>query len=201
MRTLKPFFLSVVLSSAAFPLPLFGQPIDLSLAPNEETYYSLLASVVEMAPYEFLERLYNETSHLLSVDANGRSMLSIAAQRCSDPRAVALLMRHRPSPDDPDERGFTPLMYAVLSERIENARLLLSSGANVDYRSADGFTALILAAGNNASPDLVRLLLDAGADLRLRTASGLSVHDAIQENPALKDSVLAEEIYWKSPPK
>jgi ankyrin repeat protein len=201
MKTLKPLSLSIVLCSAAFSNFLFGQPLNLSLGPNEETYYSLLTSIIELAPYDFLERLYEETNHLLSVDNNGRSMLSIAAQRSDDPRVVALLMRHRPSLDDPDDQGITPLMYAVLGERIENARLLLSSGADVDYQSAQGFTALILAAGNNANPELVRLLLDAGADLRLETAFGMSVHDAIMNNPALKDSVLAEEIYWKSPPK
>ena len=201
MNIRKLLSLVVILYLATFSTPIFCQPLNLSLTPNEETYYSLLASIVEMAPYEFLERLYDETSHLLGVDTVGRSMLSIAAQRSEDPRVVALLMRHRPSLDDPDDQGITPLMYAVLSERIENARLLLSSGANVDYQSTDGFTALILAAGNNTGSDLVRLLLDAGADLRLKTTFGLSVHDAIIKNPALKDSVLAEEIYWKSPPK
>lgn len=201
MNTRKLLSLVVILYSVSLSTPVFCQALDLSLAPNEETYYELLTFILESAPYDFIERLYDETSHLLSVGTTGRSMLSIAAQRSDDPRVVALLMRHRPSLDDPDEQGFSPLMYSVLSERAETVRLLLSSGANVNYQSMDGFSALHIAVGNNEHPIIARMLLDAGADLRLKTKFGLSVHDAIMENPALKDSVLAEEIYWKSPPE
>lgn len=200
MNTRKLLSLVVILYSVSLSTPVFCQALDLSLAPNEDTYYDLLTCIVEYAPYEFIERLYDETSHLLYIH-EGRSMLSIAAYRSDDPQVVALLMRHRQTLDDPDKQGFTPLMYAVLSERAGTVRLLLSSGANVNYQSMDGFSALHLAVGNNEHPDIARMLLDAGADLRLKTKFGLSVHDAIMQNPALKDSVLAEEIYWKSSPE
>lgn len=177
---------------------LSSQSLDINLGPDEDDYFDLLVRIIDWAPYEVIERLYEETSHLAYVH-EGRSMFSVAAERRDDPRVTALLMRHRPSADDPDPLGFTPLMYAVLNERTETVKLLLSSGVDVNYRSKEGFTALHFAAANNAGPDIIRLLLKAGADPRIKTAFGLGVHDAIMRNPALKDSALAEELYWKEP--
>lgn len=177
---------------------LASQSLNLSTAPDEEDYFDLLVRIIDWAPYELIERIYEETSHLAYIH-EGRSLFSIAAERREDARVSALLMRHRPSADDPDPLGFTPLMYAALNERTETVKLLLSSGADVNYRSNDGFTVLHIAAAKNTGQEIIRLLLKAGADPRIKTSFGLSVHDAILRNPALKDSVLAEELYWMGP--
>lgn len=177
---------------------LASQSLNFTTAPDEEDYFDLLVRIIDWAPYELIERIYEETSHLAYVH-EGRSLFSIAAERREDARVSALLMRHRPSVDDPDPLGFTPLMYAALKERTETVKLLLSSGADVNYRSKDGFTALHFAAAKNTGPEIFRLLLKAGADPRIKTSFGLGVHDAVMRNPALKDSVLAEELYWKEP--
>lgn len=195
-KRMKTTGLLCLFLSLAPALP--SQSLNLSTAPDEEDYFDLLVRIIDWAPYEVIERIYEETSHLAYVH-EGRSMFSVAAERREDARVTALLMRHRSSADDPDPFGFTPLMYAVLNERTETVKLLLSSGADVNYRSRDGFTALHFAAAKNTGPDIIRMLLKAGADPRIKTSFGLSVHDAVMTNPALKDSVLAEELYWMGP--
>jgi len=154
--------------------------------------------IVGYGSLELLERLCEETSHLSFVH-DGRNMLSVAAQRNPDPRVVALFLAHGQWPDTPDYQNITPLMYAVLSERNETVRLLLSAGARVNYQGIGGLTPLHMAVGNNGGTEISRMLLEAGADAGLRATDGMTVHDAIMRNPMLKDSTLVEEIYQKSP--
>lgn len=67
------------------------------------------------------------------------------------------------------------LMRAVLGPTQEEAAavvgLLLGAGAGVDVPASSGWTALMLAAGNNR-PDIVRMLLRAGADPALKNKDG-----------------------------
>jgi ankyrin repeat protein len=168
-----------------------------SFDPDAGTYYDLLVNILEYGSYDFIVRLSEETSHLSYVH-EGRTMLSVAAQHSSDPRVVELLLRLRSTPDEPDEIGFTPLMYAVQSERLETVRVLLTAGVDVNYQSMHGLTALHVAVGNNAGPEIARMLLEAGADLRLKAVDGMSVYDAIMINPALANSKFVEEIRQKS---
>ncbi|MCB1693871.1 MAG: ankyrin repeat domain-containing protein, partial [Pseudomonadales bacterium] len=63
-------------------------------------------------------------------------------------------------------RGYTPLLLAVAGLRIETARAALELGANVEHRSREGNTALIIAASRSAP--LVEILLSHGADPEAR---------------------------------
>ena len=58
--------------------------------------------------------------------------------------------------------GNTALMRATIHGHIETARLLLDSGANVNYKRKDGDTALLIAIEKNQA-EIVQLLLDRGA--------------------------------------
>lgn len=64
--------------------------------------------------------------------------------------------------DIADYCGFTALMYAVLSKRVEMVEYLLSRGAQVCARTADNETAYSLALVENNSPEIVIALADAG---------------------------------------
>ncbi len=56
---------------------------------------------------------------------------------------------------------------------IELAKLLIEKGADVNAKSKDGVTAIMVAAGHNNAP-IVGLLASSGADLTLKSAAGLT---------------------------
>ncbi len=58
--------------------------------------------------------------------------------------------------------SFSPLMAAALNGSVEQMKLLITRGANVNYHSSDGTTALWLAVPDW---DKTKLLLDNGADV------------------------------------
>lgn len=72
----------------------------------------------------------------------------------------------------PDQDGFTPLLNAVRHTKGNTVSALLKEGANVNYQTPSGETALSLAvSGNEVS--FVRELIAAGANVNLRdTSSG-----------------------------
>jgi hypothetical protein len=63
-----------------------------------------------------------------------------------------------------DRRGFTPLIWACAGANVELVQYLLTNGAAVDHRAADGTTALIVAAANGLT-EAVRALVSRGADV------------------------------------
>jgi ankyrin repeat protein len=71
--------------------------------------------------------------------------------------------------------GFTPLLFAVLYNRIGAARTLLELGAGVEDTAPDGTTSLNMAAVNGYY-DLASLLLDHGADPNAPDPRGSTLH-------------------------
>jgi ankyrin repeat protein len=61
--------------------------------------------------------------------------------------------------------AMTPLLYAARDGRVESARILIASGADVDHTDANGITPLLMAISNNHI-DMARLLIDRGANVR-----------------------------------
>ncbi|RBQ74161.1 hypothetical protein FVER14953_08346 [Fusarium verticillioides] len=119
----------------------------------------------------------------------GRTPLSFATEEGHE-AAVHILIKSGASPSLKSKSGFTPLSYAVQNRReglirlflntetvdinvelgraVGNGhksivRLLLENGAEVDYLSTSGLTALFRAAWAN-SMDIVQLLLEYGAN-------------------------------------
>jgi len=68
-------------------------------------------------------------------------------------------------------RLITALMAAIANDRTATAAALISLGADVNARAADGMTALILAAGNGQVA-VTELLLRSGADPNAKDATG-----------------------------
>ena len=67
------------------------------------------------------------------------------------------------------------LLAAAKNGNIERIKTLLDSGAEIDSKNNDGYTALMLASrysNSTSSIDTVKLLLDYGADPNGRTTSG-----------------------------
>jgi len=93
------------------------------------------------------------------------------------------------------ENGWTPLMTACQEGHIEGAGLLITKGANVNYRihgekysgeSQDGLTALLVAC-NQRNIEMVRLLVARGADVNATMDGHVSVlHCAAIISPDLE---------------
>ncbi|MCA1624032.1 MAG: ankyrin repeat domain-containing protein [Acidobacteria bacterium] len=71
-------------------------------------------------------------------------------------------------------KGWTALMAAVTSGRLDLANFLLANGASVDIRLKDGETVLIQAAQSDNNREIVELLLKAGIDVNAQTKDGLT---------------------------
>ena len=63
------------------------------------------------------------------------------------------------------EHGFTPLHYAVRSERIDIAQMAIARGALINATNDSGITPLMYALHGGASVEMIRLLVNAGADV------------------------------------
>ena len=74
-----------------------------------------------------------------------------------------------------DERGFTPIINATVSESDAAMLLLLQLGANVNARNNDGAAAIHFAAGDG-SVSRLKLLCDAGADISVMSQAGNALH-------------------------
>lgn len=80
-----------------------------------------------------------------------------------------------PCRDSPAWLKWCPL-HAAAKERPQCVQLLLSAGADPNARTADGKTAMMLAAAYGRWP-AVQLLLDAGADVRATNNDGMTALD------------------------
>jgi ankyrin repeat protein len=128
---------------------------------------------------------------------DGTTALILAAQN-DQPDIVKILLQNRADPDKEDNNGWTALstaayhgsarcvqiladrsktdlsrglLFATLSEHKDVVKILLDYGAEVDSRSGDGRTPLILAA-SKGNKEIVNMLLLAGADPSLTDQSG-----------------------------
>ena len=61
--------------------------------------------------------------------------------------------------------AMTPLLYAARDGRIESAKLLLGSGAEMEHTDANGITPLLMAITNNHI-EMARYLIDRGANVK-----------------------------------
>lgn len=81
-------------------------------------------------------------------------------------------------PDQQDEDGTTPLIYATCFGHVDVAFLLLEAGAQVDAQDRYGWSPLMWATNNNHEK-IVQMLLDKGASSETKSARGRTVHDFI----------------------
>ena len=90
-----------------------------------------------------------------------------------------------------DAGGFTPLLFAARHGDIESARALLAVGADVDDQSADGNSALVVAA-MSGHENLAAFLLARGADPDAAGAGYTALHAAVlRSQPGLLRALLA----------
>lgn len=77
---------------------------------------------------------------------------------------VDALLDHGADIDAHDDKGWTPLIFAVARKRIDVVAKLIDRGADMDARNSDGYTALMFAV-TGGHEQTVRLLAERGADV------------------------------------
>jgi ankyrin repeat protein len=137
-----------------------------------------------------------------TVDANGDSLLALAARR-GKPEMMKTLLDARPRINTRNAHGETALMlaafnghtgavqallaqgaefnhpgwnsliYAATRNRLDIARILIGRGAQVNAEAENGTTALMMAA-REGHLQMVLLLLEHGADINHKTHAGSS---------------------------
>jgi ankyrin repeat protein len=78
-----------------------------------------------------------------------------------------------------EQGGFTPLLFAVRGGHLAVVEELLSAGADVNDRAADGTSALVIAS-HSGHRDLAIVLLDKGADPNANGSGYSALHIAIR---------------------
>ncbi len=76
------------------------------------------------------------------------------------------------------QRGYTPLLFAARHGRVENVRLLLDAGADVDEAAPTGESALVVASFSGQGR-VAALLLERGADPNDQGAGYTPLHTAV----------------------
>lgn len=107
-----------------------------------------------------------------NVNAQGETPLMLAAIRGLLPAAQALVKRGAAV----NRKGWTPLHYACSGPDNGVAAFLIAEGADLNARSENGTTPLMMAARYGAG-DLVPLLLKAGAEPRAANEQELTAAD------------------------
>ena len=121
-----------------------------------------------------------------AVNADGETPLMIAAIRGSLPAVRALVKRGAAI----NREGWTPLHYACSGPDNGVAAFLIANGAELNARSDNGTTPLMMAA-RYGSGDLVPLLLKAGAEPRAANEQELTAADFAQRGGR---DVMAKEL-------
>ena len=77
---------------------------------------------------------------------------------------MLLALKYGADPNQTNQDGYTPLMFASHNGRAKIVELLLAHGVDINYANQDGETALTLAS-RHGHTEVVELLLAHGADV------------------------------------
>lgn len=101
-------------------------------------------------------------------DKNGNLIL---ASTKGDVEKVTALLKSGADINVTDQRGWTPLLWAVSRGQMDVVKLLLDKGADVNSKGERGWTPLMEAA-NRGHLEVTKLLLEKGADVNLKHEYG-----------------------------
>jgi hypothetical protein len=125
--------------------------------------------------------------HLLKLGCNPNFCLFAAAWN-DDRAAIRLLLAHGADIEDGADRGETPLLGAVAWSRFGPAEELLTAGADPDYRSAKGDTALHLMLRKGSAPEHFAMFVRRRARGDIADAEGRTAVDILRrkKDPAYR---------------
>jgi ankyrin repeat protein len=144
--------------------PAFIRSVD------REGHTALFAATVA-GNLQILERVLALSANLDLCDVHGATALFYSAT--GGTAVLKRLIQRGADVNLQDRRGRSPLIAAVLMNRIDSAGLLLAAGADVNRQDRHGATALFYAADAGFF-ELAELLLKRGADPALADDSGIT---------------------------
>ena len=140
--------------------------------------------------WAFVKQNKSGFEHLLKNGANpnfqmtdGTSVVSYAAMH-KDVWYITEVLNFGGNPNLENQiRSFTPICYSInssnaLSPRLEQVKILIQAGANLNWKNRDGDTPLTLAAIGNQY-QMVYLMLKAGADPTIKDNSDNTIVSVI----------------------
>lgn len=129
--------------------------------------------VLELSGRDLKNELEESTAEIDTVDTNGRTALSFAAERC-DLNALAPLLQYGADPKIDSPHQGSPLHSAATALSPAAIPILLDHGAMVDCTTAYLQTPLHYAAAYNSSENHAEALLEAGANPDFRDYDGMT---------------------------
>jgi ankyrin repeat protein len=139
-------------------------------AVDREGHTALFAAAVA-GNLQILERVLALAPALDLGDVHGATTLFYSATGAT--AVLVRLIQCGANVNSQDQRGRSPLIAAVLMNRLDSAGLLLAAGADINHRDRHGQTALFHAADGGFFK-LAKLLLERGADPALASDSGIT---------------------------
>lgn len=165
------FFVAVIRDDAGSLQRLLAKGVDPNSRDAQGTP-ALVLAVKRESPRSFQTLLAQRGIDPDATNAAGETALMLTAI-AGDLEASRALLARGAAVQKP---GWAPIHYAASGPSTELVRVLLDRGAPVDAESANGTTALMLAA-RHAPQATVELLLSRGADPRRRNQRGLQAID------------------------
>jgi ankyrin repeat protein len=156
------------MKATLYRFSLIGVFVVAVSAQNESSHQALFDAIRRGAVGE-VERLLRGGVSPNVVDSEGVPAV-MAATLFADARMVDLLLKRGADPNRSGPGGTTALTWAIPD--LEKVQLLLARGANVNARSENERTPLLVAAAFPGTVNLLKLLLDRGADLRAQDRGG-----------------------------
>ena len=153
---------------------------------NDKSSYGVtpIISAAAAGNTEVVEYLVAQGADVTAKDDWGKTALIYAAN-IDNPQLIANLIKlDKTAVNLPDNSGNTPLIYAAQKGLDDNLKVLLSNGADVNYRNpATGLSAISAAAAEGNS-SAIRLLVRTGkADVNIADLSGRTpIFYAVEQN-------------------
>ena len=153
---------------------------------NDKSSYGVtpIISAAAAGNTEVVEYLVAQGADVTAKDDWGKTALIYAAN-VDNPQLIANLIKlDKTAVNLPDNSGNTPLIYAAQKGLDDNLKVLLSNGADVNYRNpATGLSAISAAAAEGNS-SAIRLLVRTGkADVNIADLSGRTpIFYAVEQN-------------------
>ncbi|HTY21737.1 MAG TPA: ankyrin repeat domain-containing protein [Desulfomonilaceae bacterium] len=149
----------------AFPLSYVGPPVPAPEVRRRMFHAAKSGDSAEM------EQLLAGGADVNSRDENNDTALIVSARQGQSETVELLLGKKGVDVDATNHSRATALFAACGQGHTDTAKLLLEAGANVNFKSSDGFTPLA-ATSREGYLETAKLLLAHGADIKARTDNG-----------------------------